>query len=365
MNSCEQRRERLRSLMRDYGLAAMLVSQPANRYYLASFELHDVQINESAGHLLVLADGDDWICTDGRYLDAARRIWDRDHILIYGADAAGEIARLAKKVARRRGQIGFEANFTTLPFFQQLAEVLGNDRLMPVDGLVETLRMIKEPEEIRRMEASAALNERLMRRLPDMLEPGMSEASVSWMIEKFFRENGAEGLAFASIVGVGCNAALPHYLPSREIAVRNEEMVLIDMGCRLNDYCSDQTRTFWVGEKPSSRFQYVRDAVREAQRRAIGAIRPGAVCRDVFAAATSYFEELHVADAFTHSLGHGVGLETHERPSLNRRNSTVLKPGMVVTAEPGLYWADWGGVRWEHTVLVTEDGCVTLGSGAI
>ncbi len=360
----EQRRERLRGLMREREIAALLVSHAANRYYLSGFELHDPQLNESAGRLLIVADGRDWICTDARYLDAARRLWDEDRICIYGSDPAGEIGELVAGLIGSGEKIGFEAEAVTLPFHERFAEKAGSGRLARADGLIERLRLVKEPEEIRRMEASCALNERLMNWLPGFLSPGLSEADAAWGIEKFFRENGAEELAFASIVGAGRNAALPHYIPSRQEVLREDELVLIDVGCRMDAYCSDQTRTFWVGAHPSERFLRTLEAVQEAQRRGIAAIRPGVAACDVYREARSRFEELGVAEAFTHGLGHGVGLETHEGPSLNSRNATILQPGMVVTVEPGLYYADWGGIRWEHMVLVTEDGCRILGAGA-
>ena len=210
------------------------------------------------------------------------------------------------------------------------------------------------------MEISCHLNQQMMEWLPGVLVPGRSEAAVSWDIEMFFRHHGATELAFTSIVGHGPNAALPHYLPSKDVLLEAENLVLVDVGCRLEDYCSDQTRTFWVGEKPTDRFKKTLEAVQEAQHKAIRAIHPGVLACDVYKAARGHFESLGVAEAFTHGLGHGVGLETHEGPSLNGRNKTPLEPGMIVTVEPGLYFPEWGGIRWEHMVLVTEDGCRVL-----
>ena len=336
---CEQRRERLRALMREQGIEALLISHAANRYYLSGFELHDVQLNESAGRLIVMADGKDWILTDSRYLDAARRLWEPERVFI-----------------------GFEARAVTLAFYEKFAEALAGSgcRLSKADGLVERLRVIKDAEEIRRMEVSCRLNQQMMEWLPGVLVPGRSEAAVSWDIEMFFRHHGATELAFTSIVGHGPNAALPHDLPSKDVLLEAENLVLVDVGCRLEDYCSDQTRTFWIGGKPTDRFKKTLEAVQEAQRKAIRAIHPGVPACDVYKAARGHFESLGVAEAFTHGLGHGVGLETHEGPSLNGRNKTPLEPGMIVTVEPGLYFPEWGGIRWEHMVLVTEDGCRVL-----
>ncbi len=360
----EQRREGLRRMMRQREITAMVVSHAANRYYLSGFEPHDPQLNESAGRLVIMADGRDWICTDARYLDAAKRLWDAEHIYIYKIDPAREIGGLVAGLTGGLGQVGFEAKAVTLPFYEGVLEEIGTSHLVRMDGMVEQLRLIKEPEEIRRMERSCSLNERLMRWLPRFLAPGCSEADVAWGIERFFREHGAEELAFASIVGAGCNAALPHYSPSKQEILREDELVLIDVGCRMDDYCSDQTRTFWVGQQASDRFLHTLDMVQEAQRRGIAAIRPGIAACDVYREAWHYFDALGVAAAFTHGLGHGVGLETHEGPSLSSRDRTVLRPGMIVTVEPGLYYPGWGGIRWEHMLLVTEDGCRILGMEA-
>ena len=357
----EQRRERLRALMREQEIDAFLVSHAANRYYLSGFELHDPQLNESAGRLVIMADGKDWIATDSRYLDAARRLWEPERICIYGADVSEDIARLIGGLAPGKN-VGFEAKSVTLDFYEAFARTLAGSgcRLVRADGLTDRLRVIKDADEIRRMEASCRLNERLMEWLPGVLVPGRSEADVAWDVEMFFRRHGASELAFTSIVGRGPNAALPHYIPSREERLGEEDLVLVDVGCRLDEYCSDQTRTFWIGDKPTDEFRRTLEAVQEAQRRAIRAIHPGVLACDVDRVARAYVGGLVVAEALTHGLGHGVGLETHEGPSLNGRNKTELLPGMIVTVEPGLYYPQWGGIRWEHMALVTEDGCRIL-----
>jgi Xaa-Pro aminopeptidase len=165
-------------------------------------------------------------------------------------------------------------------------------------------------------------------------------------------------LAFPVIAAVGKNAALPHAVPGDE-ALGETGLLLVDAGCRVDNYCSDQTRTFWIGGKSGGmyeRFARACDLTRRAQQAALAVMRPGVTCRDVHAAARAVFEKAGVAEAFTHGLGHGVGLETHEAPSLNPGSGRPLETGMVVTVEPGLYYPEWGGVRLEYTVVVEEDG---------
>ncbi|CAK7005538.1 MAG: putative peptidase [Desulfovibrio sp.] len=346
------RREKLRRAMRRRGLDALLVSQAANRFYLSGFELHDPQYNESAGRLVITADGRDWLATDPRYLDAAVRLWDPERVFIYGGYAAKDIYRLLRDCG---GRIGIEAQGTSLAFARDLSAAGPGLYCEAADGLVEHLRRIKEPCEVAALEKSFALNHKLLQWIEGQLEPGRSESQVSWLIEKFFRENGASELAFANIVAVGCNAALPHAIPGDDPVVDNCP-VLVDIGCRVDNYCSDQTRTFWVGQAPTDEFRRTYDLVRQAQTAAIESMRPGQPLRDAYGHARAVFEKAGTADAFTHGLGHGVGLETHEAPSLSPRAEGLLEPGMVVTVEPGLYYRQWGGVRWEYTVLVEEDG---------
>jgi Xaa-Pro aminopeptidase len=349
-----ERRERLRPLLRERNLDALLVSHAANRYYLSGFELHDPQCNESAGLLLVRAKGRDVLLTDPRYRDAALRLWPEEDLFVYSGRQLEMIRAFLKDAVS--GSVGVESRALSVHVFQELSRELS---LEPVHGLVERLRLRKDAEELARMERSCALNHRVMAMLPELLQTGRSEAAVAWEIEKAFREGGAQGMAFETIVGVGTNAALPHAVPGPR-PVPEQGLVLVDTGCRLEDYCSDQTRTVWVGGEPPRRFRETLEQVQEAQQAAIDAIRPGLECAEAYAVARKTLEARGVAQHFTHGLGHGIGLETHEGPSLSPTATGRLEPGMVVTVEPGLYYPDWGGIRWEYMVVVTEDGCTVL-----
>ncbi|MCL1915142.1 MAG: Xaa-Pro peptidase family protein [Desulfovibrionaceae bacterium] len=350
------RRGRARLKLAAGKLDALLVTLDANRYYLSGFELHDPQSNESCGCLILFADGEDWLCTDPRYEEAAGRIWPRDRLLIYQGSASAPERLNEFLRGRLKGPLGLETGALSLACGKILSRGL---RVRAADGLVESLRMIKDAEEIARMRAASDLNNKLMDLAPDLLTPGRSEKDIAWEIERFYRQNGAEELSFQSIVGIGSNAALPHARPGEDL-VRENVCVLIDCGCRVRDYCSDQTRTFWVGGRPPALFRKALDQVMEAQRLAIRAIRPGVSCKEVYAVVQDYFEDLGVFEHFNHGLGHGIGLQTHEPPALNSRNETLLEPGMITSVEPGLYYPEWGGARWERLVLVTEDGCEAL-----
>ncbi len=350
----KKRRNNLRKLMHREKLDALLVTLDANRFYLSGFELMDHQTNESSGCLVITEAGEDWLCTDSRYLDAARQLWDNKRIFIYQGSSPEQINDLLKQHVK--GRIGFDPYTVSVNFFEKLLPGLD---LVKSTGLVEELRVIKDADEIALIEEACLLNHKLMEWIPGVLQAGRTEAQIAWDIEQYFRNHGAEGLAFPSIVAIGANAALPHAIPGEDKVLPNCP-VLIDVGCRLNDYCSDQTRTFWVGAKPLPMFSELLKHVKEAQARAVRMIKPDASCFDVYMAAKSYLDEKDLGRHFTHGLGHGVGLQTHEEPRLSPRSTATLKPGMIVTVEPGVYFPGEMGIRWEHMVLVTEDGCRTL-----
>ncbi|MDR2488886.1 MAG: Xaa-Pro peptidase family protein [Desulfovibrio sp.] len=350
----ERRREKLRPLMRRAGIQALLVTCDANRFYLSGFELHDTQANESSGCVIVTLDGKDWLCTDARYQEAAGRLWEGDRIFIYQGNGMEQINGLMQD--RLSGIIGFEAHYISVAAFDRLGEGLSMQR---ADGMIESLRAVKEPEELVCLEKACALNHRLMEWVPEALLPGRTESEIAWDIERFFRDHGAESLSFSSIVAVGGNAALPHAEPG-DTPVKENCGVLVDVGCRLDRYCSDQTRTFWVGDAPDRQFIRDLECIKEAQAKAIALIRPDADAVTVYAAAKEHLASLGVGDLFTHGLGHGIGLQTHEAPSLGSRSTAKLQPGMVITVEPGLYRPGKSGLRWEYMVVVTEDGARIL-----
>ncbi|QJT10744.1 M24 family metallopeptidase [Oceanidesulfovibrio marinus] len=351
------RRARLRQRISEAGLAGLLVSHAANRYYLTGFELHDAQCNESSGLLLITAAGEDYLLTDPRYKDAALRLWPEENLFIYTGGAREAIREfLEKTVDTSSGPLGFESKAMCMDDYGFFSETV---KLQPADGHVEEMRLIKDPVEIEAMRRSCGLNHAVFSKVPELLIPGTTEAELAWELEKLFREHGASELSFNTIAAVGPNAALPHAVPGEDQVLDNCP-VLVDMGCRLDNYCSDQTRTFWAGDKPTDEFKRTLELVQEAQALAIEMIKPGVPMIDAYNTARDYFEKNGVAEYFTHGLGHGVGLETHEAPSISTRSKGEFKSGMVVTVEPGLYYPEWGGVRWEYMVLVTDNGCEVL-----
>lgn len=346
----KQRRDNLRQKLEQENLQALLISYPTNRFYLSGFELHDCQCNESSGHILIQKNGNDILFTDSRFLEVAKSLWKEENIIIYQNQI--EDIRLYLKNSIK-GKIGIETTIVSHNFYEQLSQGL---ELEPAEGLVEELRIIKDDIEIQALKQSVALNHKLFKWLPTIFKEGMSEAEIAFKIEMFFRENGATENSFPPIVAINQNAARPHHLPSLETKLVENCHVLIDVGARYNDYCSDQTRTFWFGEKIDPRFQDMLMQVQEAQAEAIKILAPDLPCCEAHLKAVEIFKKYGVEKTFTHSLGHGVGLDVHEEPRLSTRSKRLLKPNMIVTVEPGLYYPNYGGIRWEYMIRITENG---------
>jgi len=348
-----KRRQRLKLHMDDYRLDALLVQSPASRYYLSGFELHDPQCNESAGCLLLTLD-EDHLLTDSRYLETGKILFPEGSIFVYTRDRFKQIREFISKAGVKK--LGFDPQWMTCEFYWALQEELV---LHPVKGIVEDMRQVKDEQEILALGKSCALNHQVFAGLRESIVPGMSEWEIAWEAEKMFREQGAQELSFPVIAAAGPNAALPHAVPGNTVLQENDHL-LLDMGCRLDDYCSDQTRTLWMGDMEDSFYRRTRDLVRRAQDMVLEWMGPGRSVKEAYDRAVAFFAERGVEKHFTHSLGHGIGLETHESPSLGPSARGEFLPGMVVTVEPGLYYPGWGGVRWEYMVLVTGNGVEVL-----
>lgn len=351
MQNCyTHRREKIRQKLEKENLQALLVSYPTNRFYLSGFELHDGQCNESSGHILIQQNGKDILFTDSRFLEVAKTLWQEENIFIYQNQVEDIRLYLKNNV---QGKIGVETTTISHNFYEQLSQGL---TLEPAEGLVEELRIIKDEAEIQAIKESVTINHKLFQWLPSIFKEGMSEADIAFKIEMFFRENGATENSFPPIVAINQNAARPHHLPSQETKLFENCHILIDVGARFHNYCSDQTRTFWFGNKIDPKFQEMLDQVKEAQEEAIKILAPDLPCTEAHLKAIEVFKKYGVEKAFSHSLGHGVGLDVHEEPRLSTRSKKKLEPNMIVTVEPGLYYADYGGIRWEYMVRITENG---------
>jgi Xaa-Pro aminopeptidase len=338
------RRSKLRRQLVSAGVQAQLVTFLPNVRYLTGF-------TGSSGALLVDGKSATFI-TDFRYRLQADREVDRCRREEQRGSLAESLAAVVKKKKLKR--VGFESRHLSWAFHGELAKKLGTARLVPLEGTVESLRMVKDEHEISRLRRAVRIADLSYRRATRSLA-GRSEEKVAAALEKAMRETGAEDVAFPSIVAGGRNGALPHAVPGRS-RIRKGTLVVIDFGARFKGYHSDVTRTRLPGgggRRAGSLYRLVS----RAQSAALAAVRPGVEAREVDRAARSVIEEAGFGDCFGHGTGHGVGLEVHEGPSISSGNRQVLEAGMVFTVEPGVYIEDFGGVRIEDMVLVTRSGC--------
>jgi Xaa-Pro aminopeptidase len=350
-----------RKLLKDSGLDGLLISCPENRRYLSGFTAADSHINESSGFLLISLDAA-LVLTDFRYRDWAAAEAPLFDIQLYTKGLAKLLPNLLK--GSGIGRLGFETHYLTHYSYQRItqeAEVAGLQIVwQPVENLVEKLRAIKDQEEIWLIQRSLAITEKVIAEVGSHLRPGLAEKEVAWMIELGLRDAGAQGPSFPPMVAYGTNSARPHHDPG-ERRLQSGEPVIIDMGAVYQGYCSDMTRTFFLGE-PDAKFKEIYSIVRLAQQKAEAGIKAGLMSDDADGLAREVIEAAGYKEAFGHSLGHGVGLAVHENPSLSpmKERAVALEAGMVATVEPGIYLSDWGGVRLEDMILVQADGAQVL-----
>jgi Xaa-Pro aminopeptidase len=348
--------DQTRSILVEQALDGILILHPANRFYLSGYTGEDHPPEESAGILLVTRDrallfaspnNVEWAQSESPAFDVVgwQRPWERtvaDHIKTLGC---------------RR--VGFEGRATTYATVSALTEALDSAAdLVPVGNLVTDLRLVKDSAEILTIERAIQLTDEVFSDVVSGIAPGLTEREIAWRIERAFRDRGADGAAFPTIVASGPHAARPHHRTS-DRSIRPGEPIIIDMGARLGGYNADLTRTVWIGE-PDERLQAVYNVVGNAQAAALSVIRAGITGADADRAARSVLEAAGYSDNIVHSLGHGLGIQVHEAPSASPTADEPLQAGAVLTVEPGLYFSGWGGVRIEDVVVIEHGGCRNL-----
>lgn len=346
----------MRAVLDERDLDGILLSRTAHKRYFSGFRLSDAEGPTSgfAGTLLVTR-GANLILADSRYTEQAR-FEAPDWELVTTAGAMHE--ELPPLLVRYGvASLGLEAAVVSHADWAALAEVAPGVELHAMDEELVSLRIRKTPAEVEAIGRACALTDACLDHLVSFIQAGMTERAVAWELESFFRAQGAEGLAFDTIVLAGPRAAMPHGRPSEAIIERGN-VLLIDFGCVVDGYRSDMTRTLFVGEVPDSLRRY-HDAVREAQQQAIDAIVVGVNGQDLDAIARRRIEAEGV-EPYGHGLGHGIGLETHEAPSLRKSKPYTLEAGMVFSVEPGIYLPGETGIRIEDIVSLEAGGARLL-----
>ena len=346
-----RRLARLRASFPAHRVEALLVTTPANISYLSGF-------TGSAGALLIFRRRA-LLVSDFRYLLQARQQAPGFRFVQAEKSLLEELAEVVRDSRIRR--LGFEAENLSYHSFRQFATRLKGVKLVGLKQTVEQIRLVKDQGEQRKIQAAARITDQALRYALSLLKPGVSESKVALEVEHFIKSKSESGMAFDLIVASGRRSALPHAQPTSR-KLRRGDLVVLDLGAKYQGYCSDLTRTVAIG-KASRRQKEIYSVVHSAQAEALAEVRPGMAASKLDALARDHIKQAGFGRYFGHGLGHGVGLEVHEGPTLARKAKGVLEPGMVITIEPGIYIPNLGGVRIEDLVLVTKSGAKVLSRG--
>lgn len=345
------RLDRLTGLLDSRGLAALIVTTPANVRYLTGYV--------GSNGIAVVGAGGRVLFTDSRYAVSAREQVGAAEVVIGTRDLLGDVAVRVGALAAG-GAIGVEGDDLTLTRHTRLQELLGGVATEPTRGLVEGLRAIKDADEVATMRRAAGVADRALRAVLERGIVGRSEREVAFALHAAMLDEGAQEPSFPVIVASGPRGARPHHVPGPE-RIPPDALVVIDLGAVVDGYCSDMTRTVATGELPT-RLREIYDLCLDAQRAAMEAARGGMGAADLDAVARTRIAEGGYGEHFGHGLGHGVGLVIHERPGVRPESSDTLEAGMAVTIEPGIYLEGEGGVRIEDLVVLGDGGAEVLSS---
>ena len=337
----------VREEMTHSNLDFLLVTDPSNRQWISGF-------TGSSGIVLISKQAA-YIATDSRYwIQAQQQCPDFELVKTAGASTA-VTTKLVEKISDA-SHFGYEPENLTMKQYQDWANIISSmdwkdiPNFIPAPSIINKLRMSKDNHEITSLMKAVEIADAGMKHAFQIIKPGMTEKALAWEIQKYVIENGADSLSFNTIVAGGEWGALPHARP-RNVALKNESGVVIDMGVKVNGYCSDLTRTFFLGT-PTDKFKEVYDVVLTAQMMSIERIEAGMTGSEAHEIAASVISEMGYGNYFGHGLGHGVGIDVHEAPRLSPTSDTILENGHVFTIEPGVYLPDWGGIRIEDQCLM-------------
>lgn len=336
----------LRNKIKTMDLDGMIVSNPVNIKYLTNIE---------AEGTLILGRKENYFITDGRYIeDVNSTLTINDGIIVM------DIKNISKEDFQNFflfcESVGFEENYITYATYKEYMYKYRINNFVETENIIEKQRDIKDEEEIRKISKACMITDKCFEHIIEFIKKGMTEKEIANEIERFFKTNGADGLAFGTIVASGPNSSKPHATPT-DRKIISGDVITIDMGCRFDGYCSDMTRTIFV-DHVDEEVKKIYDLVLKNQKQTIGEMREGMVCKNISKMVVNDFELNN--QTLIHALGHGVGLDIHELPVLGNKSEVVLKSNMVITDEPGIYIPGKFGVRIEDTVVVGKQTGIPL-----
>jgi len=335
---------KLRQKLTELKLDGFLVTKVINVQYLSGFT------GESTW--LLITQDNNYLITDFRYIEQAQQETKGWKIIQQTKGMVKKLKELSLRLKSKK--MGFESVHTSYNTVKTLSKELNRTRLIPTSGIVETLRTIKTPEEIKLMRKAIDCAAEAFAKTSKFIKHGLTEKDVAHQLEYYLRQAGAEGSSFSPIIAFDERAALPHASPTDK-RLKPGGAVLIDWGASYQSYNSDNTRMIFIDGMPKQ-IKKIYDIVQEAQNRAIAQVKPGVMIGRIDRAARDFIKQHGYGKNFGHGLGHGIGREVHEAPGVGGKNKARLEAGMIFTVEPGIYLAGKAGVRIEDMVLVTEQG---------
>lgn len=345
------RQKKLLKILKSRSLDALIIKKKQNIFYLTGAKGDDAILFVSPKKKLLI--------TDSRYKEEYAKSLKKCLLkVVKYSEAASSIKDICKKTNSRR--IGFESKSFSYSEYTALKKELKNKRLVPARDIVESLRIVKDDQEVKCIKKACKIGCKIMNHAIKILKPFDSEERVKNNIDAYIAKNGFKKADFEIIVASGKRACMPHASASTKI-IRRGDMVVIDLGAMNCGYNSDLTRTVFLG-RIEQKYRRIYSIVLAAQKKAIESIRPGIKAKYIDHISRQYILDRGLGKYFNHNLGHGIGLEVHEKPAISRNSNVVLEKNMIFTVEPGIYIPGYGGVRIEDDVLVTKTGCEILTS---
>ncbi|WP_010252582.1 M24 family metallopeptidase [Acetivibrio cellulolyticus] len=344
----EKRLKELRSKLKKMGLDGALITKRENYIYLSNF-------TGTFANLLITQEKA-MLVTDFRYVEQARNEVPSYEIIQFQGNLATTLNDLLTSHGVRN--LGFEEDYMTFKTYDDLGKKLGSSKLVPLDGAVELLRIIKDQDEVEVIKEAVRVADGAFSHILKFIKPGVTEIEVASEIEHYFKKQGARGPSFDTIVASGVRSSLPHGVASSKV-IEMGDAVTLDFGAIYKEYCSDMTRTVFVGQ-PKDELKKIYGIVLKAQKAALIGAAKGLKGKEIDRIAREVIAEAGFGENFGHSLGHGVGIEIHEEPRLSPQSITEMKNGMVVTVEPGIYVSGLGGVRIEDMIVINNDKPLVL-----